>query len=51
MNTMNTMVNKSLALVIGASILSMGIGGTAAAAFYSSRVLCRKMPQVCFFRT
>lgn len=43
MNTMNTMVNKSLALVIGASILSMGIGGTAVAAFYSSREKNEKM--------
>ncbi|MBO4746982.1 MAG: hypothetical protein J5607_02825 [Clostridiales bacterium] len=37
MNTVNTMVNKSLALVIGASILSMGLGGAAVAAYYSSK--------------
>lgn len=37
MNTINTMANKTLALVIGASILSMGVGGAAAAAYYSSK--------------
>ena len=37
MNAVNTMVNKSLALVIGASILSMGVGGAATAAYFSSK--------------
>ncbi|MBO4474302.1 MAG: hypothetical protein J5750_05240, partial [Clostridiales bacterium] len=32
MNTMNTMLNKTLALLIGASILSMGVGGAVTAA-------------------
>ena len=36
MNTMNTMVNKTLALVLGASILSAGVGAAAYAAFQSS---------------
>ena len=42
MNTINTMANKTLALLIGASILSMGAGGAAAAAYYSSK---SKAPQ------
>ena len=35
MNKMNIIANKTMALVIGASILSMGVGGAAVAAFNS----------------
>ncbi len=35
MNKMNMIANKTMALVIGASILSMGVGGAAVAAFNS----------------
>ena len=35
MNTINTMANKTLALIIGASILSAGVGASAVAAYYS----------------